>query len=112
MDNTDLIIASAGSALVQLVNHWFPWNRLTGRELQAPVTYVVGVAPIVASFSMWAAHRKQLDGIEATRGLASITVSSGIAVISAYIIDTVLGKIMMWHSWGGNAQKRTRPGAG
>jgi hypothetical protein len=98
--NTDLFIASAGSALVQLVSHWFPWNKLTGRELQAPYTYVVGVIPIVGAFTGWAAHRRQLAGIEAARGLVTITAASGLAVVGAYIIDAILGRLMTWHIGG------------
>jgi hypothetical protein len=101
MKDADLYVAAAGTALVQLVSHWFPWNRLTGRELRAPVTYVVGVAPIMGTYTVWATHRCRLEGVEAARGLAIITAASGLAVIGAYIIDAALGGLMTWHVSGG-----------
>lgn len=88
----ELAVVSALAGLTQAVLHWFPWHRATGRELQPPVTYVVGMLPIGAAFSAWAARRGRLSAVQAVGGLWCIAVASGVAVVLAYVVDALFGR--------------------
>lgn len=87
----ELIVIAGIGALEQAAAHWFPWNRALGREMQPPITYVAGLAPILGLFSFWSLRRRQMSGADAALGIGAITVASGAAVIVAYAIDRMLG---------------------
>jgi len=88
---SELIVASSLCGLTQAVAHWFPWNKLTGKELEPPFNYIVGMSQILITFTCWANRQKHLSANDAIQGITAITGASGIAVIGGYVIDALLG---------------------
>lgn len=87
----EMLIVAVIGGLEQAVAHWFPWNRALGHEMEPPFTYMVGMAPIIGLYSVWAARRRQLSGADAAIGICTITAASGLSVLAAYALDRLLG---------------------
>jgi len=92
-DREELALAATIGGLIQTVQHWFPWHRFVGHELQPPMTYILGMLPIVGGFAVWAHRRRKLRGVDAITGLATVTVVNGFCVIAGYVIDWLGGLI-------------------
>jgi hypothetical protein len=92
-EHEELLVASALAGLSEAVLHWFPWHRAVGRELQPPWTYMVGMLPIGAAFSAWTMRRRRLTAVDAVGGLWCIAVVSGAAVVLAYVVDALFGRV-------------------
>jgi len=74
------------SALVLLVMHWFPWPD----GLSRLGAYALGVIALLLGFSLW---RLLLGDWQTPAGLAIISASGGIVVVTAYKIDHYVVRI-------------------
>jgi hypothetical protein len=92
-EHEELAVASALAGLSEAVLHWFPWHRAVGHELQPPWTYVLGMLPLGSAFTGWALRRKRLTAVDAVGGLWCVTVASGVAVVLAYVVDALFGRV-------------------
>jgi uncharacterized membrane protein len=86
-----LILAALVSALIQLVQHWFPWRMVLRREtLPRIVAYILGVLgiglPLSVLFCAWQSWSELL-------ALWIVILVSGLAVILAYAIDWTLDRV-------------------
>lgn len=90
MDRSDLVDlgrSAAGCAVVEALLHWFPWNRALGDELRPPLTYVIGLIPILGFSCMWADRRRRLGWLGYAAGLMLHILVAGLAVMGAYWLD-------------------------
>jgi hypothetical protein len=78
--------------------HYIPWEKLLGKELQPPTTYICGVAVIGATFSVWCAWARP-SWAWAIAGFWIVTAATGAGDVIAYLLDE-LG--------GGRMERRTR----
>jgi len=101
----EVVRAGVTVGLVEMILHWAPWPKCLGDEMQPPTTYVVGMAPILGSFSIWAIRRRRLTGQEAAIGAWVITALAGAAVALAYGVDKLFGLR------AGAVARRARPSA-
>jgi len=83
----DLMRSAGNCAVFEMLLHWMPWNRALGDELQPPITYVIGMLPIVVYSLDWAGRRRRLGWIEYMAGLLFHLVLAGLAVTGSYALD-------------------------
>lgn len=93
-DSETLAGVAVVAGLIEACMHWFPWNRVIGREMQPPWTYMAGLCPILALFTGWTSMRRGLRVRDAVLGLHVIVASSGLAVAVGYAIDQIAGHAM------------------
>ena len=86
----ELIPPGLIAALIIAALHWAPWNKILGRELQPPWTYVVGLLPLMLTFTGWALIEKPTH-THAVVGLWAIVGAGGIADGAAYLVDDLAG---------------------
>jgi len=79
--------------------HWMPWSRLLGDELEPPKTYIVGVAIIGATFSIWSAWARPTWGW-GIGGFWIITAAIGAGDVLAYWLDSLGGDAMVGRTHG------------
>ncbi|KAA3644530.1 MAG: hypothetical protein DWQ07_14010 [Chloroflexi bacterium] len=90
------LIAAVICGLAELVLHYLPWRlMLNGRDLQPPWSYVLGVLAMLGPYSALLIFWLILPPPEpvlawALAGLLAVVLSSGLAVIAAYLVDAVL----------------------
>jgi hypothetical protein len=79
------------------LEHWFEWPRWLGKELEAPWTYIAGVAVLVVAYSIWAIA-VHVTSKTAIIGLWAIVVTGGLAVLAAYGLDWLGGVLREWRT--------------
>lgn len=86
-------LACLTTALVLWVEHWFPWELVTGRQLPRPAAYVLGVlgllVPLSGLYLYWWLEPSSLP-LAHLIALWAVAVSGGGAVLGAYALDGVL----------------------
>jgi len=82
-----VILAGVLAFFVMLAEHYFPWHRLLGRPLRAPVTYILGLGALLAIFAGWCLKYPLSPSWEALVVMVVIVGSGGGAVIAAYLFD-------------------------
>jgi hypothetical protein len=89
---TEILLACVVTMLLLLVEHWFPWRLMLRRDLPRLAAYVLGVlalaGPLTALFVRWKAWMP-------LAGLWSVIVSGGLAVMVAYGVDWLLGRLAL-----------------
>ena len=85
--DSSLAIMAICVALVILVEHWFPWQRLLGKECPRLLAYSLGVLAIAGPLTVWLLRR---DMREATIALWVAIVAAGVATVSGYVVDALL----------------------
>jgi len=84
------------SALILLVEHWFPWRMALRRDLYKLAAYILGVmglaAPLSVLFWLWAGW-PDCPPYAHLVALWVVIVSGGLAVMVAYGVDWLLGKL-------------------
>lgn len=87
MVDDPLRVACLISALVLLAGHWFPFRKLFRRELPRIPSYIYGVLAIITpAIVLWSARGEQRAAWE----LFWISVSAGVAVAGAYLLDHLI----------------------
>ena len=87
-----LALATLISALLEALLHVWKWNIELGHEMAPPWTYVVGMMPILTTYSAWLAYLGRVDWLVGAGGLAIIVGGSGLIVIGLYKHDDDRGK--------------------
>ena len=82
------------TALVLLVEHWFPWTR----EPTRVEAYVAGVSTLLAGFATW---RLLCGDWVMVVGLGVIVMAGGLAVMGAYKVDGMVRRLRQ----GGKAER-------
>jgi hypothetical protein len=80
----DILAATLITALLLLVEHWFPWRQLVKREMDLLARYVIGTLGLLVPFAILLASWQQWQALIA---LASIVVAGGLSVMGAYAVD-------------------------
>jgi hypothetical protein len=88
----DILLTCVVAALVLLVEHWFPWRLMLGRDLPRLAAYVLGVLAMVVPLTVLFAQRGELD---AAIGMWAVMVSGGAAVMLAHGVDWVLSRLAL-----------------
>jgi hypothetical protein len=83
----EIAIVALVSALIQISLHWFPWRAALGRELPRVSAYILGVAGMMIPFSVLLAAWAEWMALI---GLWVVILSSGLAVVIVYAIDSLL----------------------
>lgn len=111
---TNVGITALITALVLLVEHYFPWRLVLKRDLPRQAAYVLGVLAILLPFSCllllwireWSAPFGYplpagvlLDPGEALRrvlvALWAVVLASGVSTLGAYLLDWLLERIAL-----------------
>jgi len=71
----------------QLAAHYFPWKRLLHKDLPRPAAYIIGVAIMLTPYAVWLLTAKEMASFI---GLVAAVLSSGLAVLAAYLFDAWL----------------------
>lgn len=97
-----IALAAAMAALIELVEHWFPWQMATGKELPRPVAYTLGVLgfliPYWGLLTWWSVQLGiNPSGVEpwevarwARIGILAVVIAAGAAVWGAYGLDGII----------------------
>ena len=85
--------------------HYIPWTRLFGKHLRPPLTYIVGVTVIGATFSAWCAWARPTWGWTIA-GFWAITAATGLGDAVAYGLDSLGGLLMKERTLGRTPQDR------
>jgi len=92
-----LIAISANGFFAIMALHWLPWEKLIGKKLPRPISYMIGVGVIGATFAAWCLWA-QPNSLWTVRGFWIIVIAIGLGDLVAYGID----------DWGGGRMdKRT-----
>jgi O-antigen ligase len=85
-----ILQAAVIAALIQLIEHWFPWRMLIGRELPRVAAYALGVLGFMAPLSVLFIDQQAWGALLA---VWAVVVASGMAVMSAYAADWVMDRV-------------------
>jgi hypothetical protein len=84
MTGLEIGVTAAVSALVLLVEHWWPAEKMLGKRMHQCANYVQGVLalviPLSVLFWMWGDY-------QAILAVWAVVVSGGLATIGAYAVD-------------------------
>ena len=78
-----IAVASAVVGLVLIAEHYLNFS-VVGLNIDAPFTYIVGVATLGLAFSAWCGFYRLWVPLIA---FWSITMTGGVAVVGAYTLD-------------------------
>jgi len=82
-----ILIAALVTTLILLVEHYFPWPAILGRELRRVEAYVCGVLaihlPLSVLLLLWSLWN-------ALAALWTLTVAGGAVVLASHILDHYL----------------------
>ena len=74
-------------ALVIVVEHYLPWERMLGRRLPRLVAYTLGLLAVAVPVTGWLlAHDMGLAAL----ALWVAIVTAGLATVACYALDTIL----------------------
>ena len=85
-----ILQAAVIAALVQLIEHWFPWRMLIGRDLPRVAAYALGVLGFMAPLSVLFVEQQAWTELLA---VWAVVAASGMAVASAHVVDWALDRI-------------------
>ena len=89
-----LAIMAVFVALVILVEHWFPWQRLLGKECPRLLAYALGALAIAGPLTAWLLRRGMR---EATLALWVAIVAAGLATVLGYVVDALIwARDVLW----------------
>jgi hypothetical protein len=82
-----ILIAALVTALILIVEHYFPWPMLIGRELRPVECYIAGVLaihlPLTTLLLLWSSW-------EALAALWILTAAGGLVVMASHALDHYL----------------------
>lgn len=91
MDWLSVGLAVLAAVLLLLVEHWFPWGMMMGRELPRLWAYVLGVLamflPLTGLLWAWDVRGVVIRGWMVIAAMWLVVISSGLAVALAWGID-------------------------
>lgn len=82
-----ILIASLLTVLILIVEHYFPWRMLIGRDLRPVECYIAGILAIHLPLSTLLVIWQLWTALIA---LWALTIGGGVAVIACYILDHYL----------------------
>ena len=84
-----LAIMAAIVALVILVEHWFPWQRLLHRDCPRLAAYTLGVLAIAGPLTAWLLWAGMRGAVLA---LWVAIVAAGAATVLGWVVDALLAQ--------------------
>ena len=94
---TEILICCGVVMLILLVEHYFPWRLILGRKLPRLAAYVLGVLAMVGPLSFlyfrWEVAPVMVHGHLVA--LWCVVVSGGLAVLLAYALDWIAGRVRL-----------------
>lgn len=102
-----ILITALVAALIQLVEHYFPWRLALGKDLPRLAAYVIGVLGMIVPLSVLYGMQS-LNNTETVIALWSTVAASGAAVSNAYGLDWVLRRLALAGDLGEILQIRER----
>ena len=101
-----LVYPSLIALLTEATLHFVPWNRLLGRELRPPWTYIVGLAPLAALDTAWL-WTVQPGANLAIIGLWAIVGAGGLGCLAGYALDSAAAARLLARFGGSDAADRS-----
>jgi len=93
MDFTFLRYAAIGgvqASLILIAGHYFPWQRLTGKQLPILCRYIYGIVSVCfIGFPIAIIHMPIITGWQAVAMLVIVSAFGGLAVFGCYGIDKI-----------------------
>lgn len=83
-----LIYPAVIGFLLEALLHFIPWNRLLGRELTPPWTYIGGLAPLIILTSIWLWTARPSTNLASIGGLWAIVGAGGLGCLIGYVLDS------------------------
>ncbi len=97
----DIVLTIVVAILLLLVEHYWPWRKITGRDLPRPVAYVLGVAAMIVPLTglllrwhydipKWMGQPNSSMAVMMIIAMWGVVCGSGLAVIGTYVLDSWL----------------------
>lgn len=96
--NEQVYLTALLAGLILLIQHYFPWLLLLGKDLPNIARYVLGVLGFVVPLSLLysgAFGSPSTDHLDYMIALWVVVLASGAAVVGAYALDWLMRRITM-----------------
>lgn len=92
----EILITALITVLLLLVQHWFPWGLLLGRELPRLAAYIMGVLAITLPLTGLYVRWSLVPPLMILPHLIAMWVVvglGGLAVLIAHLVDAIMARI-------------------
>jgi len=88
----EIAITAFVAGLLLLVEHWLPWRMIFKRDMPRVLAYILGVLAMALPLTALLVRWREYDALAA---LWAVIVFSGLSVMGAYLVDWLLGKVVL-----------------